>query len=210
MPCDFRAYLEVVPFLGGCSVCRTSPRPLGGEVGLSGPGEGVAVLDGSRKTPPAATASDLPRCAVEVTKLHDLCAGEVTGLRVLPTQAFLVPCVLLAMISSTGSYCDAEVITFDSLTVPAAGFYNGNIASTGPERDNFTIVGTRTVTVRQSSVQDGRSMALLLTITIPISEASILGADGVGRLSRTRARPGSRISTRRRPGGGAAIRRPIW
>ena len=49
-----------------------TPLPLAGEVGLSGPGEGLFRESGlpqaSRSCPlPAATASDLPRCAGEIT-----------------------------------------------------------------------------------------------------------------------------------------------
>lgn len=50
---------------------------------------------------------------------------------------------LLLSVIAFQSQGNAEVITFDSLTVPAAGFYNGNVNSMGPERDRFNVVGTR-------------------------------------------------------------------
>ena len=61
----------------------------------------------------------------------------------VPRQKLLICSCLIAMLSSMRTECIAEFVTFESLAVPASGFYNGNTAATASTRENFTILGTR-------------------------------------------------------------------
>lgn len=51
--------------------------------------------------------------------------------------------LLICMGAGTSLTAQTKTVTFDDVFVPSAGFYNGDIAATGPERDNYRITGTQ-------------------------------------------------------------------